>query len=155
MRALILIGCLALAACGSGEESTTIGGTTYASNEREGTASITTDKGTISTVDGAAAANVDMPAFAPRYPGSTIVSAIQSQTAERTSHMVNIETSDSVDKVAAFYEKAFADAGLSVTSRMMTAEGGLMGAEGAGKKASIAVSVDEGKTMAVVSYSGG
>jgi len=154
MRALVLMGfCLALAACGSREESATIGGATFTSNEGDGTATITTDKGTLSTVDGAAAANVQMPSFAPKYPGSTILSAVKTETDERTNHMVSIETGDSVDKVVAFYEKAFKDAGMTISSRMMAEDGGLMAAEGDGRKASIAVSFEDGKTSVVVNFS--
>jgi len=145
---------LALSACGSGEKSTTIGGATYSSNDRDGTASITTDKGSLTTAEGAAAANFQMPAFAPKYPGATIVGVIRSESDGTTRHMVNMQSTDSIGKVAAFYKDGFVRAGLKTTSEMMTADGGMMSAEGDGRKVSIAISQDEGKTAAIVTYSG-
>lgn len=85
---------------------------------------------------------------------TTIVGVIRSESDGTTRHMVNMQSTDSIGKVAAFYKDGFVRAGLKTTSEMMTADGGMMSAEGGGRKVSIAISQDEGKTAAIVTYSG-
>lgn len=154
MRRLIVLGLLALAACGSKEESTTIGGTTYTSNDKDNTATITTDKGSISTVTGpAAAAKAKLPAYAPQYPGSTIESAIDTVHEGRKSSIVTLTTKDGAKQVAEFYRAKFAGAGLKSGMDMVSDEGGMIGAESGGNKASVMVSHEDGKTSVVLTFS--
>ncbi|MBY0301909.1 MULTISPECIES: hypothetical protein [Sphingomonas] len=68
-----------LAACGSSEKSTTVGGTTFASDDSKGTSTITSEKGMIRATDGTAAAKVTMPAYAPLYPGAAVTGVIETE----------------------------------------------------------------------------
>jgi hypothetical protein len=152
MRSWMVLGCLALAACGSDEQSTTVAGTTYTSSDKDERATISNARGSISTVSGASAANTKLPDFAPRYPGSNIESVIDSKRDGRASTMVTLTTADPVQKVVDFYRPRFEGAGLAKKSEMITEEAGMLAAEAADKKASIAVSREEGKTSIVLSY---
>ncbi|RUN74665.1 hypothetical protein EJC47_20355 [Sphingomonas sp. TF3] len=151
MRALIAVTLLALAACGSGKDSTTIGGNTF-TNEKDGTATITNEKGSLTAIDGDAAAKTAMPAFAPKYPGATIVSVLKTNTGERKSTMVNMTSGDSGAKVLQFYRDSLVGAGFTIKSEMTFNDGGMLSAENSNGKVSLSVSRDEetGKSQFVV-----
>jgi hypothetical protein len=149
---LIVLGMLALVGCGSSERSTTVAGTTFTSNDKDGTATISSAHGSISTVSGDAAAQSRMPDFAPRYPGSSIESAIDSQRDGRKSSMITLVTPDETKRVAEFYRTKFQGAGLEKKTDIVSDDGGMLAAEGGGKKASIAVSRENGKSIVIVSY---
>lgn len=153
MRGSLLIGLALLTGCGSDEQSQTIAGTTYSSNDKEGTATISSNDRTISVVDGKSAASTKMPVYAPQYPGSTIESAIANATAGSKTTIVTLATSDAPGAVSQFYTKRFAEAGLSIQSNMTTENGALISAEGDGKKVSLVISREAAKTTAVISTS--
>jgi|GEM_PF-1126583 len=154
-RAISLIGLVALAACGSGEESTTLGGTTYTSNEQAGTATISGERGTLSVAEGDAAANTPMPDFAPQYPGARITSTLSSEREGVKRTNVVLTTADAPAKVVDFYKERFTGSGLEMKSEMIVETGGILSAEGNGKKASATVSQDEEtkETSIVISFS--
>ena len=153
MRAIVVLGALALAACGSDDDTVTLGDTTFTSNEQAGTATISNAEGSITTADGAAAAKTQMPDYAPQYPGSTITTALTTRKDDRNRTNIVLTTKDGIDKVAAFYKNKFTAAGLTIASDMTTSEVSMISAEGNGKKASITAAPDEGQTSVVVSYS--
>ena len=154
MRALIVLAPLVLAACGSAEESTTIGGTTFAQNEAEGTATISNERGSITSLEGSSAESTQFPEFAPRYPGSAIESALvtNSERGERTVVMLN--TNDDIGKVMDFYRDRFTSAGLEIGMNVTAEDTGMISAEGDGKKASVTGSKQDGKTVFSVSFRG-
>ncbi|MEN3746935.1 hypothetical protein TPR58_07135 [Sphingomonas sp. HF-S3] len=153
MRFILLVSALALAGCGSSEETTTIAGTTYSSNDKEGTASIKSSDGEVSVVDGAAANKVEMPAFAPRYPGSTITGVIETKKAGHVSTMVNLRSADAPAAVATFYRDSFTKNGMKMTSDLPAEEGAMLTAEGKGNKVTVVVSQEDGSTLATISHS--
>lgn len=153
MRVLVALGIFTLAGCGSAEETATIAGTTY-TNEADGTATISSERGSVSASDGKAAANTPMPDFAPQYPGSTIESALMSERDGTQRTTVVFATDDSVKQVADFYREKFAAAGLTVKNTLMTDEAGILSAEGGGRKASVTISQDEGLNKGTVTFTG-
>lgn len=150
MRRTVLAAAVLLAACGSNEKSTTIGGTTYTSDESAGTASIKTDKGTLRTAQGKAAAAVVMPPFAPVYPGTTVDGVIESDTAGGKARMVTLSTSDPVAKVADFYKGTLAKEGWKTPQSIQMPDGALISGEKGGKQVSLAISSQDGKTGIVL-----
>ncbi|WP_442678122.1 hypothetical protein ACSBM8_11295 [Sphingomonas sp. ASY06-1R] len=151
MRRFVIFAAVLLSACGSSEKSTTVGGTTFASDDGKGTASITTEKGSIRTAEGAAAAHVVMPDYAPLYPGSTATSVIETESEGRKTKMVTLSTSDAIGKVSDFYKGALAKAGWKIPSSFLSDDGGMLSGEKDGKTVSIALSrEDDGKTNALV-----
>jgi hypothetical protein len=149
---LIVLGMLTLIGCGSSERSTTVAGTTFTSNDKDGTATISTAHGSISTASGDAAAQSKMPDFAPRYPGSSIESAIDSRRDGRKSSMITLVTPDKTKTVADFYRAKFQGADLKKRTDIISDDGGMLAAEDGSKKASIAVSRENGKSTVIVSY---
>lgn len=152
MRFLIMIGLasVALASCGSDEKKATVGDTTFTSNDKDGTATISNDRGTLSATTGAEAANTKMPDFAPQYPGSTIESVLNTDTAGGKSQMINLNTGDAPAKVTEFYKGKLSAAGLKIGMDMTTAETGMVTGEGNGHSASVTASAEDGKTAVLV-----
>jgi major membrane immunogen (membrane-anchored lipoprotein) len=153
MRLLMLASLVALSGCGSSEESTTVAGTTYSSNEKEGTASIKSSDGEVSVVDGAAANKVELPAYAPRYPGATITGIIESKKDGHKSTMVNMESKDQPGAVVKFYREILAKNGMKLKSDLPTDQGGMIAGEGNGKKVAAMIARDEASTGITLSYS--
>ncbi|PCG10159.1 hypothetical protein [Sphingomonas ginsenosidimutans] len=144
-----------LAACGSSEKSTTVGGTTFASDDSKGTSTITSEKGMIRATDGTAAAKVTMPAYAPLYPGAAVTGVIETENDGKKNKMVTLSTPDAIGKVLDFYKGSLTGAGWKVPSSFVGADGGMLAGEKDGKSVSIAFSRhDEGKTDVVVNVPG-
>lgn len=152
MRFMMLASLVVLAGCNSSEESTTVAGTTYTSDEKAGTASIKSSEGEVSVVDGAAADKVTLPAYAPRYPGATITEVIETKKPAETSTMANLETRDATAAVAKFYRDAFAKNGMKLTSDLPSDQGAMIAAEGNGTKATAMISQEDGKTLLTLTY---
>lgn len=152
MRVLLMAASLALTACGSGEESTTIAGTTY-TTERDGTATISNERGSISATEGEAAAKTPMPAFAPKYPGSSIEGALVSEREGVSRTIITFATSDEARMVADFYRDKFTDAGLTIQSDLLVEGAAMISAEGKGKKANLTIGPDENQTKGSLSFS--
>ncbi|WP_420137254.1 hypothetical protein [Sphingomonas sp.] len=151
MRRFVVAAAVLLSACGSSEKSTTVAGTTFTSDDSKGTASITTDKGSIRTAEGAAAARVTMPAYAPLYPGATVTGVIETETEGRKNKMVTLSSPDAIGKVMDFYKGSLTKAGWKVPSSFVSDDGGMVAGEKDGKSVSIALSrEDDGKTNALV-----
>lgn len=155
MRHVVIAAVVLLAACGSSEQSATIGGSTFTHDDEKGTAAITTERGTIRTADGAAAANVVMPDYAPLYPGSTVTGVIETDSDGLKNKMVTLETPDTIAKVADFYKSALTKAGWKVPSSVISGEGGMLAGEKDEKRVSVIISHEEAKTTAVVSVPNG
>lgn len=153
MRITLLAALVALAGCGSDERSATIAGTTYSSNDEDGTATIKSAKGTVSVAEGASAANTEMPVYAPRYPGSTIKGAIKTDRPGRHSTIVTLATDDAPKAVAQFYKDRFTENGLAIKSESLMEVGAMISAEGAGKKTSVTISREGRESTVVVSFS--
>lgn len=154
MRVWVVLTVAALAACNSGEESTTIGGTTFSGNEAQGTATIANERGSITALEGAAAADIQFPDFAPQYPGSQVDSALVSDTERGKRTNVVLATDDPVERVAEFYRDKFTSAGLAIGTSFASADGMMLTAEEGGRKASAAGGVQDGKTTFTLTFSG-
>lgn len=151
MRHAIITSFMLLAACGSSEQTTTVGGATVTSDESKGTTSITTDNGTIRTAQGDAAANVAMPDYAPLYPGATVSGVIETETNGNKYKMVTFDTTDSIDKVVDYYKGALTKGGWTVPTTFMSGDAGMLGAQKGDKEVSVAISHEaDGKTNAVI-----
>lgn len=154
MRAVAALALLVLGACGPVEESTTIGGTTFSNEGADGTATISNERGSISASDGAAAANTEFPAFAPQYPGSTVESALVTNTASGERTMATLVTDDEMAKVVEFYRDKFTEAGLEIGTAYTVDDSAMLSAEGGGKKASVTGGKQDGRTSFALSFSG-
>ncbi|MFN7176232.1 MAG: hypothetical protein ACK4MX_05015 [Thermaurantiacus sp.] len=110
---------LALAGCGGSGETTR---------------TVTTDSGeqvTVTTQANSRALEAQtveiaksLPAFAPLYPGATVVSTLDAQGASGGGQMVTLETRDPIDKVLEFYDTKIASAGGEAMMRSQTADSG-------------------------------
>lgn len=143
-----------LAGCGSSEKSYTAGGATV-TDDSKGNASITTDKGTIRTAQGDAAANVKMPDFAPRYPGSTVSNVIETETDGGKQKMVTLNTSGTIANVADFYKASLAKAGWKVPTSFISGDAGMVMGQKDSKQVTVSISRnDQSSTDVVVAFPG-
>lgn len=147
-----MVSLLALAACGSDDKSTTVAGTTFTSNENEGTATIANENGSVTVAEGAAAQATQLPNHAPRYPGATIVSALKSEKDGESQTTVVQESTDPIAAVGTFYTKAFTDNGMKITQNMTSPEVAMIVGEGEGKKTTLMASTEEGKTSVILTF---
>lgn len=116
---MAVAGGLALAACGgSGETTRTI---TTDSGEK---VTVTTSANSSALAAQTAEIAKNLPAFAPLYPGATVVSTLDAQGAGGGGQMVTLETSDPMDRVLAYYDEKIASAGGESTMRAQTADSG-------------------------------
>lgn len=99
----------------------------------------------------------DIPAWVPRYPDVEAQGTYYSESGGEVSGGFTFETEDSVDDVVAYFEEAFADAGLEESSRTSSSAGGTrysnLTAEGDGRTVSVMATGEEGATQVVVSFS--
>jgi hypothetical protein len=150
MRRALLVAAVLLTACGSKEKSTTIAGTTYKTDESAGTSSITTANGSIKTTQGAAAAAVVMPTYAPIYPGATVDGVMETESGGRKTKMVTLATQDPVAKVGDFYKAALTKAGWKLPQSMLMPDAAMITGEKDGKQVSVMVSKQDDKTGIVL-----
>jgi hypothetical protein len=153
MRFVMLASLVVFAGCNSSEESTTVAGTTYTSDQKAGTASIKSSEGEMRVTDGAAADKAELPAYAPRYPGATITGVIESKTDGGTSTMANLQTKDAPAAVAKFYRDAFTKNGMKLTTDLPSEQGAMLSAEGNGNTVSAMVSQQDGMSVVTLTYS--
>jgi hypothetical protein len=162
MRYLILAPALLLAACGSNDKTVTIKGDdgkdmTMTVGEDDGTTTIKTEDGEAVIRQGVAGAK--FPAFAPQYPGSLVTaSANFSGKDNESGSMVTQETTDTPDKVMAFYKGKLTEAGMKIAMETNTPEGGMMAVESkeGGKKGGMMIIINKdagGKTS--ITFTGG
>jgi len=117
------------------------------------------EKGKESTFVAGAGAPKDLPAWLPTYPGASVQGGFSSKSAEATVQTFALNTSDSPDKVIAFYQDQLKNNGLTVLLPTTTAVGGQttiasLTADSPDKKrhVQIVVQAASGKTQASVSY---
>lgn len=91
-------------------------------------------KSTVSTGADAQAAAAALPAYAPVYPGATVINSSQSAVGGTIASAVGLTTPDAPEKVTAFYKEKLGGAGLGQVSeinlglgRMVVAEDGATG----------------------------
>lgn len=71
-----------------------------------GQVNITTDQGAVNiTANGGGSLPSDFPADVPLYPGAKITGTMSSSGPDGAGVVVNFETTDSADKIAAFYKE--------------------------------------------------
>jgi hypothetical protein len=117
------------------------------------------EKGKESTFVAGAGAPKDLPAWLPTYPGATVQGGFSSKSAEQTAQTFGLTTSDSPDKVIAFYQDQLKNNGLTVLLPTTTAVGGqttiaTLTADSPDKKrhVQIVVQASSGKTQASINY---
>ena len=126
---------LSLAACGSeksGSFETSDGqeGEYAVENDGEGmNATVTTPEGT-ATMQSGENVKADLPDGFTVYPGAKVVSATNVDSPESKGSLLMMETSDSPDKVAAFYRKQAAAAGIKIEMEMTVNGGTMIGGKG-------------------------
>jgi len=112
-------------------------------------------KSAAGTVKFGAGADAKIPSWLPAYPGVTTTQGVYSaQTKEGVSGSYGFTTSDSLSKVAEFYQEHFKSSGLKVISSVQTGEANMLSAEDEGKKhtATVILGAADGKTTASVTY---
>jgi hypothetical protein len=119
----------------------------------------TDDKGHESTFVAGGGTPQDMPSWLPVYPGATVQGGFAASSAQASAKTFTLSTTDSVEKVTAFYEEHLKANGLTVqpTASMSIAgqsNTGMVSAASADKTrtAQIIVTGSGGKTQATVSY---
>jgi hypothetical protein len=117
------------------------------------------EKGKESTFVAGAGAPKDLPAWLPTYPGATAQGGFSSKSAEATVQTFALTTTDSPDKVIAFYQDQLKNNGLTVLLPTITAVGGQttiasLTADSPDKKrhVQIVVQASNGKTQASINY---
>ncbi len=129
-------------------ERVTIGG-------QGGSLVVESDKGKVTI---GAGAEVKLPSWLKPYPGAEAKATMSSTAPGERSGSVGFSTSDSVEKVASFFEEGFKTAGLKVTTvRQQGAEGsGVMinGESPGGKRsAMVIIGQDQGATSITLTFS--
>jgi hypothetical protein len=117
------------------------------------------EKGKESTFVAGAGAPKDLPAWLPTYPGATVQGGFSSKSADATVQTFALNTTDSPDKVIAFYQDQLKNNGLTVLLPTTTAIGGQttiasLTADSPDKKRHVQVFVQTAgdKTKAAVTY---
>jgi hypothetical protein len=82
------------------------------------------EKGQESTFVAGTGAPKDLPAWLPVYPGGTIQAGFSTQSAQQSAQSFTIKTTDSADKVLAFYSDRLKAAGLTVQPTATLGVGG-------------------------------
>src|SRR4029453_10980558 len=132
------------------------GPTTVDANQ-DGSMKVTDGQGNTATYSAGGTAN--FPSWLPAYPNGTASTSYQADTTEGKTAMVVVSTSDSIEDVAAFYEKALKDAGLTAQKTVMSGAGTSSGATVSGqtddqkKSVAIVIGTSDGKTQASVTWS--
>ncbi|WP_314715876.1 hypothetical protein [Sphingobium yanoikuyae] len=96
----------------------------------------------------------EMPDFAPRYPGSVLVSVDSGDAGKNRNHEVRLTTTDDAAAIMTFYRERFAAGGMRKTSDFLSGGSGMMSATGKGRKASIAIARERDHQAIIVTYSG-
>ena len=129
-------------------------------NKDGATIKVQDDKGQVSTITtGAAGAQQNLPSWLQVYPGGTVVGGVSATNTGSSVHSFAVTTTDSADKVLAFYHDQLTANGLTVQPTTTLATGGQTGggfisASSADKQrtAQVIVGVTDGKTTANISY---
>jgi|SRR5580704_5083236 hypothetical protein len=106
------------------------------------------------TVKFGAGADAKAPGWLPNYPGASAQGVYSAQTAAGSSGSFSFKTSDSVAKVADFYEHGLKSSGLKIASTIQSGQGTMMVAEDEDKKRTATVIIGpDGQTTVSVTYS--
>jgi hypothetical protein len=96
----------------------------------------------------------EMPDFAPRYPGSVLVSLNSADAGTTRNNEVRLTTTDDAAAIMAFYRERFAAGGMRKTSDFLSGGSGMMSATGKGRKASVAIARERDHQAIILTYSG-
>ena len=141
---LMLAAAIALAGCGGAEAPT------QTAPAAGGAAARATSQAGSAALDGQAAEVArSLPAFAPLYPGATVVSTLDAQGSSGAAQMVTLETRDSLDKVLDFYDSRIAEAGGEATLRTQTAESGTRAVRMADGSGGMVTASSDGETTTI------
>ncbi len=108
---------------------------------QEGSIVVESDEGNVTI---GAGAEVELPSWLKLYPGAEAQGTMSSNAPGKRGGSVGFTTGDSVDKVVAFYERVFKEAGLAVnTVRRQSADvsGAMISGESADGKRSVLLTV--------------
>jgi uncharacterized protein YneF (UPF0154 family) len=99
---------------------------------------------------------VDLPAWLPKYPGAKAEGNFSAQSAKGAGGAFSFTTSDSVDKVAGFYEQALKTAGLTVERTSTGGNTAQVAGNGDSPKREVTVIIgtEGGSTRVAVTYGG-
>jgi hypothetical protein len=117
---------------------------------------ITDEKGQTATIGGGSPK--DLPSWLPIYPGATAQGSMASTTNEGRTGGFSLNTKDSIEQVASYYESKLKDAGLTVDKNMLSSNdktsGGTISGNSADKKrtAAVILSAADTGTQAVITY---
>ena len=116
-------------------------------------------KGQVSTFVAGGGAPKDLPAWLPTYPGATVEGGFSSKSAEGSTQTFGLTTTDTVDKVLAFYQDQLKNNGLTVLQPTTMAVGGqtttgtvIADSPDRKRHVQVFVQVAETKTKAAVTY---
>lgn len=115
---------------------------------------VVTQGGEVNVAEGAAITAGGRPAFAPDYPGGSVMTAITANETNKVGGVYGFTTSDSADKVFAFYRSRAEAAGLQAQTNVETAGARIYGAQGpAGDVNITAAPQGDGQTYVQVTWS--
>lgn len=153
MRVTILFALAVLAACGIDEKKGSPLGNA-SSNAAEAPAVSPAEAAANATVAAPPPSEVNMPTFAPQYPGSTTTAVVGAPAGGNETHEVRLATKDDAAKIFDFYRDRFTAAGLRKTSEFLSGGTGMMSAIGKGRKAAIAITKEGDHNVIIVTFSG-
>lgn len=106
------------------------------------------------TVKFGAGADAKLPGWLPSYPGASTQGVYSAQTAAGASGSFSFKSSDSVAKVAEFYQDGLKSSGLKIASTIQSGQGSMIVAEDEDKKrtATVIIGSSEGRTTVSVTY---
>ena len=129
-RAIIGLGLLALlAACGPQQKSED---EAAASQPAAPVVTVTGPAAEVNVADGAAVTGGGLPAFAPAYPGGTVVTTMTATETGKRGGVYAFTTSDAVDKVFTYYRSKAERGGLATQTNVETAGARVYTAQGPG-----------------------
>lgn len=119
-RLAILCAALAVAACGSSKTDQSNGETTLTIKGPDGQAVVKAGNNT----------DIELPAGFTLYPGATVVSNVTLKGADGNQSTLAMTTTDSLDKVVAFYKQQAAAAGVELGAELKSSDSAMIGGNG-------------------------
>lgn len=161
--AMILAPALALAACGSSEDSDGDAGTTYSTpdgsvtvtGDEDGTTVYRADNGDAQAVVKTGKGSADaLPKGFTAYPGADITLSVDGRQGGKNGGVLMMETSDAPEKVIAFYKKQVEDAGLVIETEGRFSGSHTLGAKNEDETFGFSVTAQDtgGKTQIQIGY---
>jgi hypothetical protein len=121
----------------SGDETAVVEFDADENREGSGSLTITTDEGRATF--GAGASADDVPAWVPRYPGTSPEGTYSTETPQNRAGAFHFETSASIDEILDYYQTELASSGLEMKTRTVSNEGAM----------AVVSSPDEGRTVTI------